>query len=69
MPGWAIAVVKWGGVVLTILMATALVYLELFPRTSGDGASAAPVTRYWVMLVVGLAAAVLGFVVDRRKAG
>jgi hypothetical protein len=48
MPGWLTAALKWGGIVLTILMATALVYLEIFPRTSGDEASAVPVTRYWV---------------------
>lgn len=69
MPGWLTGVLKWGGIALTILMATALVYLEIFPRTSEDEASAAPVMRYWVMLVVGLAAAVIGVVVDRRKAG
>jgi len=59
--------VKWGGIVLTILMAVALVYLEISPRTSAEGATAAPVTRYWVLLAIGLAAAIIGVVVDWRK--
>ena len=69
MSGRLTTVLKWGGISLTIIMAITLVYLEFFPRASAEGSTAAPVTRYWVLLVIGLAAAVNGVVVDRRKAG
>ena len=69
MPGWLTAVLKWGGIVLTILMAIALLYVEFFPPAHAEGTTTAPVTLYWVLLVIGLAAAIIGVVVDRRKTG
>jgi hypothetical protein len=69
MPGWLTAVLKWGGVVLTILAAIALLYVEFLTPAPAEGTTTAPLTLYWVLLVIGLAAAIIGVGVDRRKTG
>ncbi len=53
MPSWLTPVLQWGGLALAIVSAAALI-------------NAAPVTLYWVLLVIGVVGAVIGFVLDRR---
>ncbi len=53
MPSWLTPVLQWGGLALAIVSAAALI-------------NAAPVTLYWVLLVLGVVGAVIGFVLDRR---
>ena len=53
MPSWLTPVLQWGGLALAIVSAAALI-------------NAAPVTLYWVLLVIGVVGAVLGFVLGRR---
>ena len=61
MPSWLTPVLQWGGFALAIVSAAALIY--------GDAAEPipAPVTLYWVLLVIGVVGAVIGFVLGRRK--
>ena len=54
MPSWLTPVLQWGGLALAIVSAAALI-------------NAAPVTLYWVLLVIGVVGAVIGFVLGRRK--
>ncbi len=54
MPSWLTPVLQWGGLALAIVSAAALI-------------NAAPVTLYWVLLVIGVVGAVIGFVLDRRS--
>jgi hypothetical protein len=76
MPAWLIQVLRWGGLALAIVFAIALVVTQVLaptpetgtaPTTPPPEASAAPVTLYWVLLVVGVIAAVVGFAFGRRK--
>ena len=55
MPNWLIPLLKWGGIALAVVFAIAVVYME-------------PMPLYWVLLVVGVVAAIAGFVLDRPKA-
>ncbi len=69
MPDWLIAVLKWGGLIMAIVFAIALIYMQ---QTLPEGEEAAagtsaPLTLYWVLLVVGVVATIIGFVMDRRK--
>ncbi len=57
-----------GGVSVAVVFAVALVWVEILGRLPEGIESAAPVMLYWVLLVVGAAAAIAGFVLDRRKA-
>ncbi len=54
-------VLKWGGSGGTIVFATALIF-EVMGRASG-----APVTLVLVLMVTGVAAAILGWLLERRK--
>ncbi len=54
MPSWLTPVLQWGGLALAIVSAAALI-------------NAAPVTLYWVLLVIGVVGAVIGFVLGRRS--
>ncbi len=54
MPSWLTPVLQWGGLALAIVSAAALI-------------NATPVTLYWVLLVIGVVGAVIGFVLDRRS--
>ena len=71
MPTWLTPVLKWGGIAVAIVFAIALIWV--WQTAAGPGAekgaaaTAAPVALYWVLLVVGVIAAVIGFVLDRRK--
>ncbi len=72
MPSWLILVLQWGGLALAVLSAAALIYVLsiMEPAAEGEGAAEqvlAPVTMYWVLLVIGAVCAVVGFVLGRRK--
>ncbi len=75
MPSWLILVLQWGGLALAVLSAAALIYVLgipgiMEPAAEADAAAEqviAPVTMYWVLLVIGVVGAVVGFVLGRRK--
>ncbi len=71
MPNWLTPVLQWGGLALAVVSAAALIYVlgVLVPAAEGEAAEpiAAPVTLYWVLLVIGVVGAVIGFVLDRRS--
>ena len=71
MPSWLVPVLQWGGCALAIVSAAALIYVLgiMEPAAEGEGTAdqiTAPVPVYWVLLVVGVVGAVIGFVLDRR---
>ncbi len=71
MPSWLTPVLQWGGLALAVLSAAALIYVLgiLVPAGEGEAAEpiAAPVTLYWVLLVIGVIGAVIGYVLGRRS--
>ncbi len=69
MPVWLIDILKWGGLILAIVSAIALIYVQKLMPEGGEVTviTSAPLTLYWVLLVVGVVAAIIGFVMDRRK--
>ena len=75
MPSWLILVLQWGGLALAVLSAAALIYFLgipgiMEPAAEADAAAEpviAPITMYWVLLVIGVVGAVVGFVLVRRK--
>ncbi len=72
MPSWLILVLQWGGLALAVLSAAALIYVLgiMEPAAEADAAAEpviAPITMYWVLLVIGVVGAVVGFVLGRRK--
>ncbi len=74
MPKWLILVLQWGGLALAVLSAAALIYVLgiLVPAAEGEGTAdqiTAPVPVYWVLLVIGVVGAVIGFVLGRRSPG
>jgi hypothetical protein len=71
MPTWLVPTLKWGGIILAIVSAIALIYVQMVapapaPET-GEPVSEAPVTLYWILLLIGVVAAVVAFVLGRRK--
>ncbi len=70
MPSWLTPVLQWGGLALAILSAAALIYVLGVLAAEGEGTAdqiTAPVPVYWVLLVIGVVGAVVGFVLGRRK--
>jgi hypothetical protein len=76
MPAWLIQVLRWGGLALAVVFAIALALTQGQAPTPEPGAVAttpppeaggAPVTLYWILLVIGVIAAVVGFALGRRK--
>lgn len=68
MPNWLTLLLRWGGLFLAVVMAVALIYVQALAPTPEAGESTAPVTFYWVLLVIGVVAAGVGFAVGRGKA-
>ena len=70
-PSWLLLILRWGGAALAVVSAVALTYVELLAPTPEAAAvpSAAPVILYWVLLVIGAAAAIVGFAVGKPKTG
>ena len=55
-------VLRWGGGLLAIVFAVALILVYLvFDTAEGETASKAPATIYWILLVVAVVGAVVGF--------
>ena len=72
MQMWLGRALESGGAVLAGVSAAALIYVELFLMRTAEEApveSTAPVELYWILLVIGVIAAVIGFVLRRRKPG
>ncbi len=68
MPSWLVPVLQWGGVALAIVSAAALIYVLGIMEPAAEGEQiTAPVPVYWVLLVIGVVGAVVGFVLGRRK--
>ncbi len=71
MPSWLTPVLQWGGLALAVVSAAALIYVLgiMEPAAEGEAAEpiAAPVTLYWVLLVIGVVGAVIGNVLGRRS--
>ncbi len=71
MPKWLTLILEWGGVAVVIISAIALIYVELVTPTPETGAApgetTAPITLYWVLLVIGIVAAIVGYLVDKRS--
>jgi len=71
MPASLASTLKWGGIALAIISAIALIYVQMAapapaPET-GEAVSEAPVALYWILLVIGVVAAIVGFVMGRRQ--
>ena len=71
MPKWLTLILGWGGVAVVVISAIALIYVGMVMPTPEAGATpgetAAPITLYWVLLVIGAVAAVVGYLVDKRR--
>ena len=55
-----------------VVSAAALIYVELFLMRTAEEApveSTAPVELYWILLVIGVIAAIIGFFGRRRTSG
>jgi UDP-N-acetylmuramyl pentapeptide phosphotransferase/UDP-N-acetylglucosamine-1-phosphate transferase len=70
MPTWLTPLLKWGGILVAIVFAGTLIWVWQTtpgPEAGEQPTDGAPVTLYWVLLVAGVIAAIVGFVLDRRK--
>ena len=54
-------VLRWGGGLLAIVFAVALMVYLVFDTAEGETASKSPATIYWILLVVTVVGAVVGF--------
>ncbi len=66
MPSWLTVTLKWGGIAVAIVFAAALIWVELSAPDTEGALSAAPVELYWVLLAVGVIAAIIGIVAEKR---
>jgi hypothetical protein len=68
MPAWLVPTLKWGGIALAIVSVVALIFVQMAPAPqTGEAVIEAPTTLYWILLVIGVVAAIAGFVLERRK--
>ncbi len=71
MPTWIIALLKWGGIARAVIGIVALGYVEWFLSAPAAGAApqptAAPVTLYIILSVIGVIAAMLGYALAGPK--
>jgi len=70
MPNWLIPTLKWGGIVVAVAFAIALIVPgqpDTPAERAAEAASTAPVVLYWILLIVGVIAAVVGFVLGGRQ--
>ncbi len=54
-----------GGIALAVVFAIAVIYMETVATAWEGGETSAPVALYWALLVVGVVAAIAGFVLGR----
>jgi hypothetical protein len=70
MPTWLVPTLKWGGIGLAIIALIAIIYVQFIaasaPPEATEAFDEAPMALYWIMLLVGVAAAIAGFVIGRR---
>jgi hypothetical protein len=70
MPTWLVPTLKWGGIVLAIIAAIAIIYVRYMVAGPSPEAGAAPgevlMALYWILLAIGVVAAIAGFVIGRR---
>jgi hypothetical protein len=59
-----------GGIALAVIAAIAIIYMQFIAAPAPPEATAAtdetPITLYWNLLLVGVVAAIAGFVIGRR---
>ncbi len=69
IPSWLTPLLQWGGIALAIVFAAALIWIQNFAPPDGSDtiASAAPIELYWVLLAIGVVAAIAGFYLARVK--
>ncbi len=68
MPSWLVPVLQGGGFALAIVSAAALIYVLGIMEPAAEGEQiTAPVPVYWVLWVIGVVGAVVGFVLARRR--
>jgi hypothetical protein len=66
MPTWLVPTLKWGGIGLAIIAAVAILYVRFIAAAPAPGAGA-PMALYWILFVIGVIAAIAGFVLEGRK--
>ncbi len=68
IPRWFGPNLGWGGTALAVAAAAGLIYVEFLMPTAEEVPveTTAPVDLYWILLVVGAFAAVIGFVGGRK---
>jgi hypothetical protein len=70
MPAWLVPTLKWGGSGLTIVALIAIIYVQFIAAPAPPEAIAAtdeaPMTLYWILLLIGVVAAIAGFMIGRR---
>ena len=69
MPTRLVPTLKWGGILVAVVFAIALVVAGSgeTPAEGDVAASAAPTTLYWLLLTLGVVAAIVGFVMEKRQ--
>ena len=71
MPTWLVPTLKWGGIGLAIIALIAIIYVHFIAAPAPPEATAAtdeaPMTLYWILLLVGAVAAGAGFFLQRPK--
>ncbi len=70
MPNWLVPTLKWGGIAVAIVFAIALGVTgqQDAPAEGAEAvASTAPVALYWVLLIVGIVGAIVGFWLGRKQ--
>ena len=70
MPTWLVPTLKWGGIALAVIAAIAIIYVQFVATPAPPEATAAtdeaPMTLYWILLAIGVVAAIAGFLIGRR---
>ena len=62
MSNWQVLALRWGGLLLAAVFAVALIWVYFIVETlEGETPSNAPEIIYWVLLVIGVVAAGVGF--------
>ena len=70
MPNWLIPTLKWGGIAVAVVFAIVLAVSggsDAPAEGTEAAASGGPVALYWVLLILGVIAAIAGFVLGGRQ--